>query len=63
LKVINNNLVWSYSKESEQISPEQPYRLNTENRDQITKDDIGDMSQANIYRLKKMMKTMLKRNY
>ncbi|HEY7082527.1 MAG TPA: hypothetical protein VH500_22790 [Nitrososphaeraceae archaeon] len=44
LKVINDNLVWSYSKEGEQISPEQPYRLKSENCAQITKDNQGDMS-------------------
>ena len=30
--------------ESEHISPEQPYRLNSENRAQITKDNPSDIS-------------------
>jgi hypothetical protein len=42
LEVPCNNLFWRFA-EIEHISPEQPYRLNFENRAQITNDDPGDM--------------------
>ena len=42
--LLSNNLIWCFCKESEHISPEQPYRLNPENRAQITKDNPGDIS-------------------
>ena len=41
---MSNNLSRCFCKEGEHISPEQPYRLNAENRAKITIDNPGDIS-------------------
>ena len=41
--ILSNNLIWYFCKETEHISPEQPYRLNPENRAQNTRDSSGDI--------------------